>query len=360
MIRAAEGAADWSPDDLVADEGWIIALDAGARADLRDAVAGAAGSGRGQMELLAADFPLGRAAPALARAINEVNEGRGIALVKGLPADLSEEDFRLLTWGIGLHLGVARPQNKASDYLTAVRDTGMTYKSGVGRGYNTRSGLDFHTDFADVVALSCLRTAKEGGQSKVVSSYRSYRLLCESEPNLARILYEPFWYSRQWELAHDESPTYPCSVFATHKGELFVRYVRKNITNAQELRGVPRLEQRQLEALDRFDALVSAPESVYSMSLEPGDLQLLNNFRVLHSRSEFIDHIEPERKRLLFRLWLSVPGSHELPGEWTPCHGDVRAGAPRGGVRGENYDASHQIFERRRAHELGMTYEKQD
>jgi hypothetical protein len=249
---------------------------------------------------------------------------------------------------------VARPQNRACDYLTAVRDAGMTYRSGTGRGYNTRAGLDFHTDFADVVGLGCLRTAKEGGQSMVVSSRRAHRLLCAENPELARVLYEPFWYSRQGEVGPDESPIYPCSVFATHKGELFVRYVRKNITSAQELPGVPRLAPRQIEALDRFDAVVSAPENVYALWLEPGDLQLLNNFRVLHSRSAFTDHPEPERRRLLFRLWLSVPGSLELPGEWAAFHGDVRAGAPRGGVRGEAHGAADRAFERRRAGELGM------
>jgi len=354
MLLQAGGPADWSPEELAADESWILALGAGARADLEDALAVAKRSGRERMELCLRDFPLGRAAPTLERAARQLRQGRGIALIKGLPSDLSETDFALLTWGLGLHLGVARPQNKASDYLTAVRDTGQTYKSGTGRGYNTRAALDFHTDFADVVGLACLRSAREGGESAVVSSYRCYRLLCESEPVLARRLFRPFWYSRQWELAHDESPTYPCSVFATHEGELFVRYVRKNIATAQAFAGVPRLDEEAVAALDRLDALAAAPENVHWMRLEPGDLQLLDNFRLLHSRSAFLDHAEPERQRLLFRLWLAVPGSPALPPDWACFYGDVRAASVRGGVRGENHGPAQREFERRRAAELGM------
>ncbi|WP_162175126.1 TauD/TfdA family dioxygenase [Fodinicurvata fenggangensis] len=354
MIRDVRGAEDWSPDELASDDSWIIELDRTDRDELLAALSSGKRTGKDYLELCFTDFPIDKALSKFSSAMREVNNGRGIALVKGLPTDLEEDDFSLLTWGIGLHLGVARPQNKASNYLTPVRDAGFEYKTGKGRGYNTRSKLDFHTDFSDVVALSCLRTAKEGGESKVVSSYRCYRLLCEDAPNLAKELFEPFWYSRQWELAYDESPTYPCSVFSTHKSELFVRYVRKNITTAQEFLGVPRLSEGQKEALDCFDKIISSDDNVYSMWLEPGDLQLLNNFKSLHSRGEFTDHVEPERKRLLYRLWLSTPDSPELPVEWACFYRDVRAGAVRGGVFGENYGPTERAFDQRRAEEMGM------
>jgi hypothetical protein len=40
------------------------------------------------------------------------------------------------------------------------------------------------------------------------------------------------------------------------------------------------------------------------MDLRPGDIQLLNNSVVLHSRTAY--HDEEHRKRYLLRLWLNV------------------------------------------------------
>ena len=55
--------------------------------------------------------------------------------MKGLPREaLGEAEFELLNWAIGLHAGVARPQGKASQYISAVRDAGTDYRSAGGRG----------------------------------------------------------------------------------------------------------------------------------------------------------------------------------------------------------------------------------
>jgi alpha-ketoglutarate-dependent taurine dioxygenase len=42
------------------------------------------------------------------------------------------------------------------------------------------------------------------------------------------------------------------------------------------------------------------------MDLAPGDIQWLSNHTVLHARTGYEDHPEPERKRHLLRLWLSI------------------------------------------------------
>src|SRR5438309_37556 len=82
------------------------------------------------------------AGPGVAAAFDEAMSGGGIALVRGLPRDaLSEGEFELLTWAIGLHAGVARPQGKASQYLSAVRNAGTDYRSATGRGYSSNAEL---------------------------------------------------------------------------------------------------------------------------------------------------------------------------------------------------------------------------
>lgn len=48
------------------------------------------------------------------------------------------------------------------------------------------------------------------------------------------------------------------------------------------------------------------------LRLEPGDLLMLNNYTVLHSRTDFEDHEDPASTRLLYRLWISIPDFRTL------------------------------------------------
>ena len=100
----------------------------------------------------------------LRTAFAQATEGRGIALLRGLPREgVSEQEFALMTWAIGLHVGVARPQGKATQYQSAVRNVGTVYRSSTGRGYSSNAELDFHTDGSDMVALTCYNKARAGG-----------------------------------------------------------------------------------------------------------------------------------------------------------------------------------------------------
>src|SRR6185295_4943583 len=105
--------------------------------------------------------------------------------------------FELLTWAIGLHAGVGRPQGKASHYMSAVRDAGMAYRTGTGRGYSSNAELDFHTDSADVVGLACYNKAASGGMSITTSSIAAYERMTVEHPALAQWLRRPVHFSRQ-------------------------------------------------------------------------------------------------------------------------------------------------------------------
>lgn len=64
------------------------------------------------------DFPLPSLAPILASVAHEVNQGRGFALMKGFPVQRwSRLETILAYWGIGLHWGKARPQNKKAHII---------------------------------------------------------------------------------------------------------------------------------------------------------------------------------------------------------------------------------------------------
>lgn len=353
-INAGHPSA-WTVADLESDSRWIVQLDDAARRDLTDAARKAYDPAKTLFDHTRAGFDLGRAWAPIARGVREVREGRGFALLRGLPRDtLSAAEFELLTWAIGLHIGVARPQGKASHYLSAVRDAGVAYRTGRGRGYSSAAELDFHTDSADLVLLTCYNVAKAGGQSMVSSSVAAHNAMARERPDLAALLHEPLYFSRQREQAPHEAPFYPNPVWDAAEGVLCSKWNRNRVTSAQAIEGVPPLTEAQREAMDLLDAILRRPELMHAMYLRPGDMQMLNSHVTLHSRTEFEDHDDPVLKRCLFRLWLAPPDWPALPESWRPAYGAVEAGTVRGGITGQAYDDTRRAFEQRQADALGM------
>lgn len=354
---SAQSPQAWLAADAQRDTSWTLRLTAAEVASFDHALAHARTLGKPLLEMTRDDFPLDDGArQALARAV-ALTQGRwGMCLVKGFPVDRwSEDDTRLAYWGMGLHMGVARTQNRASDFMNDVRDVGAAYKTTNGRGYNTNAGLDFHTDSGDIVGLMCRRAAKSGGESKVVSSMALRDAVAQRRPDLVPVLQQPFYYSYQGAQDPSQPPFYPLPILGSHPSAFAFRINRKNVVAAQrDFEDVPRLTQMQVEALDLLDTLLTDPELCFSMQLEQGDMQLLNNYVTVHSRTNFEDFEEFDRKRHLLRLWLAVPGSQPLPGDWAVYFTDVRAGAVRGGLRGSARSAAFDAFEQRQADAMGM------
>jgi len=349
----------WYVSDVENDASWIQRLSHAEVEDFKQALDTARGRAKPLLEMTSEDFPLQDAGKqALARAIATTQGRWGMCLVKGFPVDdWTEDDVRLAYWGMGLHMGAARTQNRASEVITDVRNAGASYKVKNGRGYNTNAGLDFHMDSCDVVALLCRRTAKEGGTSKVVSSLALREEVRRLRPDLIPVLESAFYHSYQGTQDASQPPYYRCPIFGSDPTYIAVRTNRKNTTAAQvDFEEVPRLTPQQIEALDLLDVLMPDPRLCYSMSLERGDMQLLNSYVTLHSRTPFEDFDEPDLKRHLLRLWLSIPSSQPLPPEWEEYYGDVRAGAVRGGVRGSAITQAFLTYERRQAERLRMPF----
>lgn len=347
----------WTRKDVEQDDSWIHRFTDAQIAGLEAALRHALASGKSAFEMSVEDFPLDAATrQMLVDAVDATQGGFGFRLLRGFPvAHWNEDALRTLFWGIGLTLGVPRPQGKLSQFVSDVRDAGGSYRSNTGRGYNTRSGLDFHADGSDMVGLFCVRTAKSGGQSLIASSVTAHNEMLRQRPELAALLYEPFVFSRQGEEAPEETPWYHAPVFGTRDGRFACRHIRNHINRAQlTFPEVPRLTPQQVEALDLFDATLAREDLCYHMDLEPGDVQLVNNHIVLHSRTEYEDHPEPERKRHLFRLWLALPQAQPLPEGLLAPYKDVEAPAVRGGFRGVGITPEIRAFEARIARSHGM------
>lgn len=355
IMNTERSPAEWRVADLEADHSWVFTLDDAARADLLKNIQSAYVPDRPLFDYSRDDFDLGRAWDPISGAFNEAHHGRGIALIRGLPrAGLSEQDFELMNWAIGLHIGVARPQGKASQYISAVRDAGMNYRTSSGRGYSSNAKLDFHADGCDLVSLMCYNKAKSGGRSMISSSLTARRILMTERPDLAEIAEQPFYFSRQNEEAPGEGVFYAQPLMDSADGRVFVKWNRNRVVSAQKIDGVPPLTDAQRETMDVLDEILQRPDVMYTMYLEPGDLQILNNHVMLHSRTDYEDYEAPEQKRLLCRLWLSPPDSVALPESWRDYFWSVAPGTVRGGIRGHQHAGACHDYERRQAAALGM------
>ena len=347
--------ADWTVAELKDDPDWIISLDARAQRDLIGAVRKAHDPDKDLLDYTRHDFDFGYGMVPLRTAFAQATDGRGISLLRGLPREgVTEAEFRLLTWAIGLHVGAPRPQGKATQYLSAVKNVGTVYRSSTGRGYSSNAELDFHTDGADVVVLTCYNKAREGGMSMISSSLRAHNEITRTRPDIAEILDQPFYFSRQAEEAPDEPPFYPNPVFDALDGVFCSKWNRNRINSAQKIAGVPQLTNRQLEAMDVMDETLRRPDLMYTMFLQPGDMQILSNHTMLHSRTEFEDYEIEEQKRALFRLWLAPADCPRLPETWRPFFRSVEARTVRGGILGHNHDERCRAFEARQAADHGM------
>ena len=351
----------WTSEDARRDTSWTQHLSADAVAGFDAALDHAKTTGKSWLAMTASDFPLNPAAYNAVQSAFATTQGRwGMCLLKGFPVHRwSEEDSKLMYWGVGLHAGVARTQNPASQYMNDVRDEGAAYKAANGRsrGYNTKAGLDFHMDSSDVVALLCRRTAKVGGESLVASTIAAAEELGRRRPDLLELLKQPFYHHYQGSQDPLQPPYYACPIIGGDPEHFAMRVNRKNIVAAQhEFQDLPRVTPKQWEALDLLEEIMADPRWCFRMQLEQGDMQLVNNYVIVHSRTPFEDHDEPDRKRHLLRLWLAVPGSQPLPDDWAEYFIDTRPNSVRGGLRGSQSSPEFALYERRQAAALGMVY----
>ena len=316
----------WHAADMADPGRYTIGFDAADVAEIDAALAAARAAGRTIPELDRDGFALDRVRAKLAEALDRLENGPGIVLLRGLPmARYAKPDAALIFWGLGSYLGPGFAQNAQGDVLGHVRDLGASRSDPKARGYQTRERLPFHNDSTDVVGLMCLATAKSGGLSRVASSIAIHNELVATRPDLAAALYGDFCQDRRGEEPPGERPYFVTPFFVRHQGRLFVKYNRSYVQSAQRFADVPRLTPLQIEAMDAVDRLCDDPRFCVGMTLEPGDLQFVCNHGVLHSRTAYEDWPEPSRRRHLLRLWLRTPAFADPPPAFADRNRDMLA-----------------------------------
>ena len=311
------GKAAWIKTDFRSPDDWTYDLSPETIAGLDQAVEALRANGKELATLSSDDFALPCFAGEAVALRKELLQGRGFVVIRGLPIDrYSNEEAAMAYWGLGAHLGAPMVQNVHGDRLYAVRDEG--YKMGADYGgtgvrfSKTTEDLRFHTDSApalagstpDLVGLLCFETAKSGGETALISAKAVHNVLLDERPDDLAFLYRAFHHDRTSELRPGEAPTLSAPVFRFDK-DLTARYMRFYLDKGHETAELP-LGPDVVGALDALDEVMSRPELQITFDMQRGDIQLLNNRFVLHSRTSFEDHPEPERRRYYARLWLSL------------------------------------------------------
>jgi hypothetical protein len=318
--HAAAGA--WLGRDFADPALWRVPLD-------EDAVAALADAAEQEPAALVESEALTR----VASTVRERLRAHGFVVLAGFPLEgLSLAQVKAAYAALGLHLGWPVSQDRAGTFLAHVEDAGADIARNDQRGHRSAAELSFHADRTDIVALLCVRRAASGGLSRLASSAAVHNTVLEERPDLLEELYRPLPHDRRGEQPPGHAPWCSMPIFARVDGHFVARYIRRFVTASQRWDDAPRLTPSQLEALDLVDDVLDRPGVALAMELEPGDVQLVDNIRLLHSRTAFVDGPTPAERRLLLRLWLAYAESPPLPPEYAPLYGSVEAGAYRGGV----------------------------
>ena len=314
LSHPLEIPAAWRGSHWDSDNSWMYTLDASTVAQLQSALRDANQSGSDLFSIDPQNFPLPAFAETRGRILDDVEGGRGFALLRGLPVEgCSDEEAVMLFWGLGVHLGTPEPQDAAGNRIHHVRDTGRDLSQDDIRKYQTNQDIPFHNDGSDIFLLLCLRNAKSGGRSRLLSSIAVFNEIVRRRPDLAEVLQQPFDFDARGQQLDGEPRAQRVPIYNYHEGHLSTVHKRFYIDLAQRFPEVPSLTPVQTEALDLFDEIAAEPGMCFEFDMQPGDILAASNYDVLHCRTAFEDHEDPARRRHMMRLWVTIPNGRPLP-----------------------------------------------
>lgn len=331
--QVAIDPAGWTKEDIFSSDEWVYRLTDADIAELDGVVSELEQKNIAIKDIDRDSFEFPSLASKLDAIKNDVLWGRGFAVIRGVPVGrYSRLQSAIAFWCIGLHIGVPVSQNAKGHVLGHVKDLGGTsLKNPVNRGYQTSERLPFHSDQCDVVSLLCLHTAPTGGASLITSSISLHNEMQKRRPELVAALAEALYIDRRNEVPEGKDPWYRMPVFNYYGGYLTIYWTVSYLRSAQRFEELPRHTPELIEALDLFETL--AQEMAFTMRMEQGDIQLLHNHVIVHSRTRYEDSSEPDQMRHLYRLWLATPDGRPLSPIFAEQYAHLKPGdRPAGGI----------------------------
>jgi hypothetical protein len=318
LVAAAEilteplvGPNVWRGDELEDSDRWIIPLTEDDLVDFERALAHVAKRGLTDLsEIGEDDFPLGHFRERADDIVDRLEHGLGLVLLRGLPIydRFSEQEAAIIYWGLGRYMGDLVPQNRKGDLVGHIKDLGR--RGPYERAYATNEDLGFHTDSTDFVGLMCLRPSLYGGESFVASSGLLYNMVIDEHPGYLPILSKSFPTDWRSEEPPGSPGWYREPLYSYFGGVLSATVRTGRAMSAMRFPEVPRLTADEVSCFMYFESLPKRPGIALGMHLQTGDLQFINNFVVVHTRTAFGDDPQDTtRQRHLLRLWISRSGN---------------------------------------------------
>ncbi len=316
----AQGIITW-PQHAISEADWKMSLPADVAEEVLESARILERNPLPLPYLDPSDYPLD-ACKSFAKTVQSaLRDGVRFVLIDRLPVNEVGRDVAIqLYWLLSLLIGRPVAQKLDGTLLYDVRDKGKPPAAGSGvRPADTNYEQLPHTDNAfnaaspEVVGLLCIKNAREGGISRCLSFYNIHNQLLRSAPDLLERLYQPFPHDRQKEFWPDESPIIEHPIFRESGGRLHVKFSPHQIRNAYQMLGRD-MDDLSARALAAVEKLCRDPANWIEFSMEPGQIQYVNNLEAGHARGAFVDFEAPDEKRHMVRIWLRDAGRPDYCG----------------------------------------------
>ena len=313
-----DGKKAWLRADVARDD-WLFPLTPDCRDELTAIVADLRRKPQPAEQIDAAQLPIPACRALMRRVQTALDDGVRFAVVDRLPMDeISDDEAKALYWILASLLARPVQQKLTGTLVYDVHDTGRKATPGSGvRPDQTNMDQFFHNDNSynttqpEYVALLCVRPAKTGGVSQVISFYTLHNELLRAHPAVVPRLYEPFWFDRQKEYLPGEPAVLSAPIFS-YDGRLKVRLGLFQASSGYTMMNEP-MDEATVTAIETLRRVFENEALRFDFVMERGQIQFVNNLELCHRRTTFVDHAEPQNKRLMIRLWLrnaGAPGYH--------------------------------------------------
>lgn len=301
LPQKLEGPLVWSGKSLPQDE-YIYILNESEKNLIDKALKKFENSGESLDKVSSKNFELYGFGERLAEISNQIYNGIGFSLIRGLDIEKYNEKQRVIIYlGISSYIGDIRDAqglNRTLTHIKSIAHIPRDERAIIAVSQQTTDPQMFHNDLGlDIVSLFVLDVPKEGGESLLASTYTTYNELAKTRPDLLNVLAKEngFKYSN---LASGDSNlvSYVDNRFISHfSTRSFIGY--GETPRSPE---VPPLTDEQREAFGAYQ-YINYQNSI-AIKLVKGDIEYLNNFHLQHCRHGYTE--DNEHRRHVARLWL--------------------------------------------------------
>ncbi|KAH8587384.1 TfdA family taurine catabolism dioxygenase TauD [Bisporella sp. PMI_857] len=291
------GPMVWDGKTVAQEYEWVYALNEAQLAEIEEALKHFKSLGISHTHITPQAFPLPTLHPELRRLSDELHNGHGFFVIRGLDPDAHTREENVIIYvGLSVHIApqLGRQDHKfdgrpADVLLAHIKNLSSSKdNASIGSPAYTTDKQVFHTDSGDIVSLFALETSAQGGASKIASTWRVYNEIARTRPDLIHTLTQP-WPYEVFEKAEKQYTLRPLMYHfpATSSApeRISLQYGRRYFVGFGALprsSDIPLITEAQAEALDTLHFL--GEKFGIATDFQKGDIQ-----------------------RHLMRLWLRDP-----------------------------------------------------